>query len=42
MQQMTNMVGFGKKGLPVRAELFSRAMQYTRAGRPATTASWAL
>jgi len=41
MQQTTNMVGFGKKGLPVRAELFSRAMQYTGAGRPATTASWA-
>ena len=31
----------GKKELPVRAELFSRAMQYTGAGRPATTTSWA-
>ena len=41
MQQTTNMVGFGKKGLPVRAELFSQAMQYTGVGRSAMTASWA-
>ena len=41
MQQTTNMVGFGKKGLPVRAELISRGMQYTGAGRPATATSWA-